>query len=107
MINIGQMMKQVQDMQAKMEKMQEKLGSVEVMGQSGGGMVQATMNGKSEVKKVKIDPTLVDPAEIEVLEDLIVAAVNDAKAKMDAEVARETESMMGGMKLPPGIKLPF
>lgn len=107
MINIGQMMKQVQDMQAKMGQMQEKLGTVETTGQSGGGMVLATMNGKGEMKKLKIDPKLVDPADIEVLEDLIVAACNDAKAKIDAEVAKETESMMGGMKLPPGIKLPF
>ena len=106
-MNIGQMMKQVQDMQAKMAQMQEKLGTIEVTGQSGGGMVQATMNGKAEMKKLKIDPKLIDPAEIEMLEDLIVAACNDAKAKTDAEIAAETEKMMGGMKLPPGMKLPF
>lgn len=107
MMNIGQMMRQVQDMQAKMAQMQDKLGTVEVVGQAGGGMVQATMNGKGEMRKVKLDAKLVDPAEIEVLEDLIVAACNDAKAKMDAEVAKETEAMMGGIKLPPGMKLPF
>ena len=106
-MNIGQMMKQVQDMQAKMAQMQEKLGTIEVTGQSGGGMVQATMNGKAEMKKLKIDPKLIDPAEIEMLEDLIVAACNDAKAKTDAEIAAETEKMMGGMKLPTGMKLPF
>ena len=106
-MNIGQMMKQVQDMQAKMAQMQEKLGAVEVSGQSGGGMVQATINGKGELRKVKLDPKLVDPAEIEVLEDLIVAACNDAKTKMDAEIAKETEAMMGSMKLPPGLKLPL
>jgi nucleoid-associated protein EbfC len=106
-MNIGDMMRQVQDMQAKMAQMQEKLGTIEVLGQSGGGRVQATMNGKGEMKKLKLDPKLVDPAEIEVLEDLIVAACNDAKGKMDAEIARETEQMMGGIKLPPGMKLPF
>lgn len=106
-MNIGQMMKQVQDMQAKMAQMQEKLGTLEISGQSGGGMVQATMNGKGEMKKVKIEPKLVDPADIEVLEDLIVAACNDAKAKMDAAVAEETGTIMGGLQLPPGMKLPF
>jgi len=107
MINLGDMMRQVQDMQAKMAQMQERLGDIEVVGQSGGGMVVATMNGKGEMRKVKLDPKLLDLAEVEVLEDLIVAACNDVKAKLDAEIARETEQMMGGMKLPPGVKLPF
>lgn len=106
-MNIGQMMKQVQDMQAKMAKMQERLVEIEVTGQSGGGMVQTTLSGKGETKKVKLDPKLVDPAEVEVLEDLIVAACNDAKHKLDAEIAAETEKMMGGLQLPPGMKLPF
>ncbi|MDD5586052.1 MAG: YbaB/EbfC family nucleoid-associated protein [Alphaproteobacteria bacterium] len=106
-MNIGQMMRQVQDMQAKMAQMQERLVTMEATGQSGGGMVQTTLNGKGEMKKIKLDPKLADPAEIEVLEDLIVAACNDAKAKMDAEVAAETERMMGGLQLPPGMKLPF
>lgn len=107
MLNIGQMMRQVQDMQTKMAQMQERLAEVEVTGQSGGGMVVATMNGKGDLKKIKLDPKLVEPAEIEMLEDLIVAACNDAKAKNDAQVAGETEKMMGGLKLPPGMKLPF
>jgi len=107
MLNIGQMMKQVQTMQAKMTDMQERLGDVVVQGQSGSGMIQATMNGKGELKSIKLDPKLIDPAEIEMLEDMIVAAVADAKAKADAAVAGETEKVMGGMKLPPGIKLPF
>jgi DNA-binding YbaB/EbfC family protein len=106
-MNIGQMMRQVQDIQAKMAQMQERLAAMEATGQSGGGMVQATLNGKGEMKKMKIDPKLADPAEIEVLEDLIVAACYDAKAKMDAEVAAETEKAMGGLQLPPGMKLPF
>lgn len=107
MMNIGQIMKQVQDMQAKMADMQNRLGDVEVTGQSGGGMVVATMNGKGELKKLKIDPKLAVPDDIEMLEDLIVAACNDAKAKVESTVAGETEKMMGGLKLPPGMKLPF
>ncbi len=106
-MNIAKMMQQVQGMQAKMADMQNRLGDVEVIGTSGGGMVTVTMNGKAEVKKVKIDPKLVDPAEIEMLEDMIVAACNDGKQKAEAMIAGETEKMMGGLKLPPGVKLPF
>ncbi len=106
-MNIGQMMKQVQDMQSKMSGMQERLGEIEVTGQSGGGMVVATMNGKSELKKIKIDPKLADPAEIEMLEDLIVDACSDAKAKAEEQIASETQKVMGGLQLPPGMKLPF
>jgi DNA-binding YbaB/EbfC family protein len=87
--------------------MQNRLGEVEVTGASGGGMVTVTMTGKAEMRKIKIDPKLVDPAEIEVLEDLIVAACNDAKQKAEAHISGETEKMMGGIKLPPGVKLPF
>jgi nucleoid-associated protein EbfC len=106
-MNIGKMMQQVQDMQAKMAEMQSRLGDVEVTGSAGNGLVVVTMTGKAEVRKVKIDPKLVDPAEIEMLEDLIVAACNDAKQKAEAMIAGETEKMMGGLKLPPGVKLPF
>jgi len=106
-MNIGQMMKQVQDMQSKMADLQTRLGEADVVGQSGGGMVVANMNGKGELKKIKIDPKLADPSEIEMLEDLIVAACNDAKAKAEQQVATETEKVMGGLKLPPGVKLPF
>ena len=106
-MNIGQMMKQVQDMQSKMGEMQKRLAEAEVQGQAGGGMVTATMNGKSELKKIKIDPKLADPKDIEMLEDLIVAACGDARAKAEQHVASETEKIMGGMQLPPGVKLPF
>src|ERR1700753_2829030 len=106
-MNIAQMMKQVQDMQGKMADMQKRMAEAEVQGQAGGGMVTATMTGKSELKKIKIDPKLADPAEIEMLEDLIVAACNDARTKAEAQVASETEKMMGGVQLPPGVKLPF
>jgi len=106
-MNIAGMMRQVQEMQGKMSAMQNSLGEIEMVGQSGAGAVVATMNGKGELKKIKIEPKLVDPAEVEMLEDLIVAACSDAKAKVDAHVAGETEKMMGGVKLPPGVKLPF
>lgn len=101
------MMRQVQDMQSKMGEMQNRLGDVEVVGQSGGGLVVVTMTGKSDVKKIAIDPKLLDVSEKEMLEDLIVAAFNDGKAKAEALLAGETEKMMGGLKLPPGVKLPF
>src|SRR5262249_14382552 len=106
-MNIGQMMKQVQDMQAKMAEMQNRLAETEVIGQSGGGLVTATMNGKGELRRIKIDPKAVEPAEIEMLEDLIVAACADAKAKAEARAGEETQKMMGGLQLPPGVKLPF
>ena len=106
-MNIGQMMKQVQDMQSKMADMQARLAEAEVQGSAGGGMITATMNGKSVLKKIKIDPKLADPAEIEMLEDLIVAACNDARQKAEAQMQSETEKMMGGLQLPPGVKLPF
>ena len=107
MKNLGQIMKQVQDMQTRMVEMQEKLVEVEVTGQSGGGMVKATLNGKGAVKAVKIDPSLVNPAETEVLEDLVVAAINDAKAKVDERLQGEMSKFTGGLPLPPGFKLPF
>jgi DNA-binding YbaB/EbfC family protein len=107
MKNLGQIMKQVQDMQTRMAEMQEKLSDIEITGQSGGGMVQATLNGKGLVKAVKIDPALVNPAETEVLEDLIVAAINDAKAKVDEKMQGEMGKLTGGLPLPPGFKFPF
>ena len=107
MKNLGQIMKQVQDMQTRMAEMQEKLTEVEITGQSGGGMVQSTLNGEGTVKAVKIDPSLLNPSEAEVLEDLIVAAINDAKAKVDEKVQGEMSKFTGGLPLPLGFKLPF
>ncbi len=107
MKNLGNMMKQAQQMQAKMAEMQESLDRVEITGASGGGMVEVTLTGKGEMRKVKIDPTLVDKDEIEVLEDLIAAAHNDAKGKVEARVAEEMSKVTGGLQLPPGMKLPF
>ena len=107
MKNIGRLMQQAQEMQARMAEMQERLADIEVSGGAGGGMVTATLNGKGELRRLKIDPSLAEPAEVEVLEDLIVAAVNDAKAKVEAHVAEEMQKITGGLDLPPGMKLPF
>lgn len=107
MFNMGQVMKQVQQMQGKMASMQENLVNIEASGQAGNGMVQAMMNGKGELQKIKIDPSLLDPEDVEMLEDMVLAAINDTKAKVDAVVATETEKTMGDVKLPPGMKLPF
>ncbi|MGH6973756.1 MAG: YbaB/EbfC family nucleoid-associated protein [Stellaceae bacterium] len=107
MNNLGQMLKQAQQMQARMQEMQERLAAVEVIGTSGGGMVTVTLSGKGDVKKIKLDKSIVDPNEVEVLEDLVVAAFNDAKNRVERQVAEETEKLTGGLKLPPGMKLPF
>ncbi len=102
-MNIGQMMKQVQEMQAKMADMQNRLAGIDIVGQSGGGMVTVTMSGKMEMRKVALDSKLLDPSEKEMLEDLIVAAVNDAKTKVEKHITEETQKMMGGVQLPPGM----
>ncbi len=107
MKNLGQMMKQAQQMQAKMAELQEQLAEAEVKGASGGGMIEVTMNGKGVMKGIKIDPALADPKDVEVLEDLIVAAANDAKAKAEAEAAERMREVTGGIELPAGMKLPF
>ena len=107
MKNLGNMMKQAQQMQERMAELQAKLETVELSGASGGGMVQVTLNGKGEMRRLKIDKSLVDPNETEVLEDLIVAAFNDAKAHVEAHMAEEMKKLTGGLALPPGMKLPF
>lgn len=107
MKNLGQMMKQAQEMQAKMAEMQERLVETEMSGAAGGGMVQVTVNGKGEMRRLRIDPSLLNPDDVEVLEDLIVAAANDAKAKVEAHVAEEMQKLTGGLNLPAGMKLPF
>ena len=107
MKNLGQLMKQAQEMQTKMAEMQAKLETLEVTGSAGAGLVSVTLSGKGEMRQVKIDPSLVKPDEAEILEDLIAAAHNDAKSKLEARVQEETSSLMGGLELPPGFKLPF
>jgi nucleoid-associated protein EbfC len=107
MKNLGNLMKQAQQVQAKMGEMQSMMADMEVVGAAGGGMLQVTVNGKLEVKKVKIDKALVDPDDVEVLEDLILAAFNDAKVKVEANMADEMSKITGGLNLPAGFKLPF
>ena len=107
MKNIGQMMKQAQQMQAKMQEAQQKLDDMTVQGNAGGAMVQVTMTCKGEVKKLKLDPSLVDVNEIEMLEDLITAALNDARSKAQEKTEEEMGKVTAGMGLPGGMKLPF
>lgn len=107
MKNLGNLMKQAQEMQAKMAEMQDRLAELTVEGSSGGGMVVVTLSGKSEMKGVRIDPSLMNGEEAEILEDLIVAAHADAKAKAEARMAEEMKDVTGGLNLPPGMNLPF
>ena len=104
--NIGQLMRQAQQLQANMQKAQEQLGSVEVTGESGGGMVKVTMNGRHEVRRVEIDPAVAG-SDREMLEDLVAAACNDATRRVGEAVQQHMAGAMGGMQLPPGMKLPF
>ena len=107
MVNIGNMMKQAQQLQKKMSEAQEKLNSIEVEGISGGGLVKVIATAKGEIKKVTIDESIIKPEEKEITEDLIVAAINDAKQKGEAAAQEEMKSITGGLPLPPGMKLPF
>ena len=106
-MNLQKMMKQAQEMQAKMQQMQGRLAEQESEGSSGGGMVKVTLTGKGEMRRLHIDPSLIDPNDPEVLEDLILAAHNDAKAKADAAAESAMGDLTGGLNLPPGFKLPF
>tara|TARA_B100000700_G_C14575590_1_gene637672 strand:+ start:284 stop:607 length:324 start_codon:yes stop_codon:yes gene_type:complete len=107
MVNIGNMMKQAQQLQKKMAEAQEKLNSIEVQGVSGGGMVKVTATAKGDIKRIVLDESLLNSNEKEITEDLIVAAVNDAKQKGELAAQEEMKSLTGGMPLPPGMKLPF
>jgi DNA-binding YbaB/EbfC family protein len=107
MKNLGDMMKQVQAMQSRMAELQARIELMTVSGQSGGGMVKVVLNGKGVMKSVAIDPSLFKAEDREIVEDLIVAAHNDAKAKAEALMAEEMKQVTGGLPLPPGMKLPF
>ena len=107
MVNIGNMMKQAQQLQKKMSEAQEKLNSIEVEGVSGGGMVKVIATAKGEIKKIMLDDSLLSKEEKEMTEDLIIAAINDARQKGEAASQEEMKSLTGGMPLPPGMKLPF
>ena len=107
MNNIAGQMKQASQMQKKMEDMQASLEAMTVEGSAGAGMIVVTMSGKGELRSVKIDPKLADPTEMEMLQDLLVAAHADAKRKIEAVAAEEMAKVTGGLNLPPGLKLPF
>ena len=107
MKNLGNLMKQASQMQAKMTEMQAKMQEIEVTGAAGAGMIQVTLNGKFEMKKVTIDKSLMVPEDVEVLEDLLLAAFNDAKGKAEALMQEEMAKLTGGLTLPEGFKLPF
>ncbi len=105
MKNFTEMMKQAQALQGRMADMQAELERAEIEGSSGGGMVRVTLNGKGDMASVKIDPSLLKSEEAEILEDLIVAAHNDAKAKVEETMKEKMKSLTGGLPLPPGLKL--
>jgi len=107
MVNIGNMMKQAQQLQQKMAEAQEKLNAIEVEGISGGGLVKVTATAKGEIKRILLDDSIMKPEEKEITEDLIVAAINDAKQKGEAAAQEEMKNITGGLPLPPGMKLPF
>ena len=102
---LGGLMKQAQMMQENMKKAQEQLATVEVEGQSGGGMVKVLMTCRNDVKRVSIDASVMDDREM--LEDLLAAAINDAVRKAEATSAEKMGGLTAGMQLPPGMKLPF
>jgi DNA-binding YbaB/EbfC family protein len=106
-MDLMKMMKQAQEIQGRMQKMQEELAELEVEGRSGGGLVTVKLNGKLEARALKIDPSLIKAEEAEMLEDLIVAAFQDAKTKAEAAVQVKMQEITGGLSLPPGLKLPF
>jgi nucleoid-associated protein EbfC len=106
MANMNQFVKQAQALQANMQKAQSEIATLEVIGESGGGMVKVTMTGRHEVKRVQIDPA-VGAEDREMLEDLMAAAVNDAVHRIESASQAKMQAAMGGMSLPPGMKLPF
>lgn len=106
-MNLQKMLKQAQELQSRLAEVQARLESEETEGSSGGGMVQVRINGKGRALKLTIDPTLVDPADKEMLEDLIVAAFNDAKTKMESHFSEEMGKLTAGMPMPAGFKMPF
>ncbi|MGH6866601.1 MAG: YbaB/EbfC family nucleoid-associated protein [Methyloceanibacter sp.] len=105
MKNFAQMMKQAQELQGRMAEMQAEMERTRCEGRSGGGMVVVTLSGKGEMAEVRIDPTLLEPEEAGILEDLLIAAHADAKAKVEETMKEKMQSLAGGLPLPPGLKL--
>lgn len=106
-MNINQLMKQAQQMQKKMQEAQEKVEQMEIEGTAGGGLVKVTITGKGIMKSTSIDESLLSADNKEVLEDLIIAAYNNAKEKLDSESSSQMGDLAGGLNLPPGFKMPF
>lgn len=106
MFGMDDMMKQVQEMQAKMQKMQEEVASLEVEGQAGAGLVKVTMTGRNDVRKVNIDPSVLQEDK-DVLEDLLAAAVNDAVRRVEEAKTEKMGGLTAGLNIPPGFKMPF
>ena len=105
--NFSDMILKAQEMQKKMQEMQDSLSNLEVEWTSGGGMVKIIMNCKNEVKKIDIDPSIIKNDEKEIMEDLLMAALNDAKSKAEEKSKEEMAKLTGGLGLPPGMKMPF
>jgi DNA-binding YbaB/EbfC family protein len=105
--NLSGLMKQASQMQAKMQEMQARMEAMEVEGTSGAGLVTVTLTGKGDLKRLKVDPKLADPAEMEMLEDLVIAAHAEARRRIEETMAEEMAKVTGGMQLPGGMKLPF
>jgi DNA-binding YbaB/EbfC family protein len=101
------MMKQAKELQDKMQSLQEEIAALEASGAAGAGLVTVTVDGKGVLKSVKIDPSLAKPDELEILEDLIVAAAGDARGKVDAQAESKMKELTAGLPLPAGLKLPF
>lgn len=106
-MKLGNILKQAQEMQSKMAEMQESLAAYEADGESGAGLVKATVSGKGELKALKISPEAMDPSDPTLTEDLVIAAFADAKGKAEAYMQEKMQEMTGGLGLPPGFKLPF
>jgi DNA-binding YbaB/EbfC family protein len=104
--NMGNLMKQAQQLQANMQRAQAEIATLEITGEAGGGMAKVVMTGKHEVRRVMLDSSLITDDK-EMLEDLIAAAINDAVQKVERASQEKMSSLMGGMNLPPGMKMPF
>lgn len=107
MKDIMGLMKQAQEMQSKVQAMQEELADLEAEGVAAGGMVKVTLNGKGQMRRIKIDPSMFKEEEVEILEDLLMAAHNQAKVKVEDITAEKTAELTAGLPIPPGMKLPF
>jgi DNA-binding YbaB/EbfC family protein len=105
MKDLMKLMQQAQQIQGRMQQMQEELAGLEIEGQAGAGLVRVTLNGKMEARAVKIDPSLIKPEEAEMLEDLLLAAFQDAKSKVEVALQAKMQEVTGGLPLPPGLKL--